>query len=147
MKLKITSIGNSAGVILPKELLARLRVDKGDELHAVETPGGVVLSVGSAIMAPQVFEKSLSCVHNLRVQEGRPLVSGHSIFVVDLQDGGGWDWSQGEPPKTSAAYYLRFCKSFSRMGGAMRYVQADNAAFVHGLLHKLRALDSKPTLS
>ncbi|MBF8259952.1 MAG: hypothetical protein HW377_2326, partial [Actinobacteria bacterium] len=28
--------------------------------------GGVVLSVGSAIMAPQVFEKSLSCVHNLR---------------------------------------------------------------------------------
>jgi hypothetical protein len=101
--------------------------------------GGVVLSVGSAIMAPQVFEKSLSCVHNLRVQEERPLVSGHSIFVVDLQDGGGWDWSQGEPPKTSAAYYLRFCKSFSRMGGAMRYVQADNAAFVHALLHALRA--------
>jgi hypothetical protein len=101
--------------------------------------GGVVLSVGSAIMAPQVFEKSLSCVHNLRVQEERPLVSGHSIFVVDLQDGGDWDWSQGEPPKTSAAYYLRFCKSFSRMGGEMRYVQADNAAFIHGLLHALRA--------
>src|SRR5438876_7527409 len=36
--------------------------------------GGVVLSVGSAIMAPQVFEKSLSCVHNLRFQEGRPAV-------------------------------------------------------------------------
>ena len=94
---------------------------------------GVVLSVGSAIMAPQVFEKSLSCVHNLRFQDGRPPVTGHSIFVVDLQDGGNWDWSQGEPPKTSAAYYLRFCKSFSRMGGDMRYVQSDNLAFVQHL--------------
>jgi hypothetical protein len=100
---------------------------------------GVVLAVGSAIMAPQVFEKSLSCVHNIRRQEERPAVSGHSIYVVDLQDGGGWDWSQGEPPKTSAAYYLRFCKSFSRMGGAMRYVQSDNAAFMHQLWHALRA--------
>ena len=54
MKLKITSIGNSAGVILPKELLARLRVDKGDELHAVETPGGVVLSVYDPEIAAQM---------------------------------------------------------------------------------------------
>ena len=99
--------------------------------------GGVVLSIGSAIMAPQVFEKSLSCVHNLRFQEDRPVVRDHTIYVVDLQDGGGWDWSQGEPPKTNAAYYLRFCKSFSRMGGAMRYVQGDNAAFVHALLGAL----------
>ena len=95
--------------------------------------GGVVLVVGSAIMAPQVFEKSLSCVHNLRFQDGRPPVRDHTIYVVDLQDGGGWDWTQGEPPKTSPAYYLRFCKSFSRMGGEMRYVQCDNAAFVHHL--------------
>ena len=62
--------------------------------NSVETlDGGVVLSVGSAIMAPQVFEKSLSCVNNLRLQAGRPTVSGHSIFVVDLQDGGNWDWT------------------------------------------------------
>jgi hypothetical protein len=100
--------------------------------------GGVVLVIGSAIMAPQVFEKSLSCVHNLRFQDGRPPVSGHTIYVVDLQDGGGWDWTQGEPPKTSPAYYLRFCKSFSRMGGEMRYVQSDNAAFAHNLLRALR---------
>ena len=100
--------------------------------------GGVVLAIGSAVMAPQVFEKSLSCVHNLRLQEGRPLVRDHTICVVDLQDGGGWDWAQGEPPRTSPAYYLRFCKSFSRMGGRMQYVQADNAAFVHALLHALR---------
>jgi len=99
---------------------------------------GVVLSVGSAIMGPQVFEKSLSCVNNLRLQSGRSIVSGHSIYVVDLQDGGNWDWSQGEPPKTNPAYYLRFCKSFSRMGGRMQYLQCDNLAFVH---HLYRALE------
>ncbi|MEO8427714.1 MAG: hypothetical protein ABI651_11455 [Verrucomicrobiota bacterium] len=99
--------------------------------------GGVVLSIGSAIMGPQVFEKSLSCVNNLRLQDGRPIVRDHSIYVVDLQDGGNWDWSKGEPPKTNSAYYLRFCKSFSRMGGKMRYLQCDNAAFVHHLYHEL----------
>jgi hypothetical protein len=99
--------------------------------------GGVVLSVGSAIMAPQVFEKSLSCVNNLRLQAGRKIVQGHTMFVVDIQDGGGWDWSKGEPPKDNPAYYLRFCKSFARMGGEMKYVQADNVAFLHNLLIKL----------
>lgn len=94
---------------------------------------GVVLSVGSAIMAPQVFEKSLSCVNNLRLQDGRSIVKGHSIYVVDIQDGGNWDWSQGEPPKDNPAYYLRFCKSFARMGGTMHYLQADNALFLRHL--------------
>lgn len=95
--------------------------------------GGVVLSIGSAIMGPQVFEKALSCVNNLRLQDGRDIVRGHEFFVVDLQDGGGWDWSTGEPPKANPAYYLRFCKSFSRMGGPLHYVQSDNLAFVHHL--------------
>jgi hypothetical protein len=101
--------------------------------------GGVVLSVGSAIMGPQVFEKSLSCVNNLRLQAGRPVVKDHSIYVVDLQDGGEWDWTQGEPPKTNPAYYLRFCKSFSRMGAAMHYCQSDNLAFIHHLYRQLRS--------
>jgi hypothetical protein len=99
--------------------------------------GGVVLSIGSAIMGPQVFEKSLSCVNNLRLQSQREVVRDHTIYVVDLQDGGGWDWTKGEPPKTNAAYYLRFCKSFSRMGAPMHYLQSDNAAFVHHLSHAL----------
>ena len=42
--LKITAIGNSVGVILPKELLARLQVEKGDMLSVVETPDGVRLT-------------------------------------------------------------------------------------------------------
>ena len=91
-------------------------------------------------MGPQVFEKALSCVHNLRFQAGQGTVRDHSIYVVDLQDGGGWDWTKGEPPKTNPAYYLRFCKSYSRMGGVLNYVQCDNSTFIH---HLYRAL-SRP---
>ena len=100
--------------------------------------GGVVLSIGSAIMGPQVFEKSLSCVNNLRLQAGRPIVKDHAIYVIDLQDGGNWDWTKGEPPKDHPAYYLRFCKSYSRMGGSMHYVQCDNVLFLHHLFHALQ---------
>ena len=96
--------------------------------------GGVVLSVGSAIMAPQVFEKAVSCVNNLRLQAGHKILHDHTIYVVDIQDGAHWDWSRGEPPKDNPAYYLRFCKSFSRMGGEMKYAQCDNVAFLQHLL-------------
>jgi putative addiction module antidote len=54
MKLKITTIGNSAGVILPKELLARLRLEKCDELHVVETPDGFRLSAFDPKLAAQM---------------------------------------------------------------------------------------------
>lgn len=43
-QLKITKIGNSAGVVLPKELLARLRIGPGDVLYATEAPDGVRLT-------------------------------------------------------------------------------------------------------
>jgi putative addiction module antidote len=43
MKLKVTTVGNSAGVVLPKDLLARLHVEKGDVLFATETPDGIKL--------------------------------------------------------------------------------------------------------
>jgi putative addiction module antidote len=42
--LKLTQIGNSVGVILPKEVLARLKLEKGDMLHVSETPGGITLT-------------------------------------------------------------------------------------------------------
>lgn len=54
MKLKITTVGNSAGVILPRDLLARLRVGKGDELHALETPDGIRLTVYDPALAAQM---------------------------------------------------------------------------------------------
>jgi putative addiction module antidote len=40
LTLKLTTIGSSAGVILPKEALARLKVQKGDTLYLTETPDG-----------------------------------------------------------------------------------------------------------
>lgn len=54
MKLKITTIGNSAGIILPKDLLARLRLGKGDELYALETPDGLKLTVFDPELARQM---------------------------------------------------------------------------------------------
>jgi len=41
--LKITTIGNSVGIVLPREILERLRVGKGDTLYATETPNGLEL--------------------------------------------------------------------------------------------------------
>ncbi|MCL7713489.1 AbrB/MazE/SpoVT family DNA-binding domain-containing protein [Stenotrophomonas mori] len=54
MKLKITSIGSSSGIILPKELLARLRLEKGDELYALETPDGIRLTAFDPELAAQM---------------------------------------------------------------------------------------------
>jgi len=38
--LKLRAVGNSVGMILPKELLARLNASEGDTLHLIETPDG-----------------------------------------------------------------------------------------------------------
>jgi len=100
--------------------------------------GGVHLAVGSAIMAPMIFEKSLSMANNLALQEeGKPL-SGYYLLVNDLQPGE-WDWSQGEPPIDHPAYYLRFCKTFARMGGELDYLCLDNRQLMVGLYQALKA--------
>lgn len=44
LKLKLTAIGNSAGVVLPKEALARLKLDKGDAVYLTESPDGYRLT-------------------------------------------------------------------------------------------------------
>ena len=54
MKLKITTVGNSAGVILPRELLSRLRVAKGDSLYATELPDGIKLTPFDPELADQM---------------------------------------------------------------------------------------------
>ena len=98
--------------------------------------GGVYLSVGSAVMSPMIFEKSLSMAQNLALQQGHK-VRNHHIVVVDIAEST-WDWQKdGEPPMDNPAYYLRYCKSFARMGGTMRYLQADNRDFFLSLLHSL----------
>ena len=78
--------------------------------------GGVVLSVGSAIMGPQVFEKSMSCVNNLRLQDGRPDRAWARHLRGRHPGRRRLGLEQGEPPKSNPAYYLRFCKSYAAHG-------------------------------
>jgi len=52
--LKITTVGNSAGIILPKEILERLRVSKGDELFLVEEPDGYKITPYNREFAEQM---------------------------------------------------------------------------------------------
>lgn len=105
--------------------------------------GGVYLSVGSAIMSPQVFEKAFSIANNLRLGRGEPAIHDHHIAVVDIQESGGWDWSKGEPPQDHPAYYLRFFKSFYRLsqapeaGGSIDYLEGDNRLALSNLVSLL----------
>lgn len=52
--LKVRAIGNSVGVVLPKEILARLKLSEGDIVHAVDTPDGVILTPLDPDIAEQV---------------------------------------------------------------------------------------------
>lgn len=54
VELKVTQVGNSLGVILPKELVARLQVSKGDSLHVLETEQGVELTPFDPELAEQM---------------------------------------------------------------------------------------------
>jgi hypothetical protein len=97
---------------------------------------GVYMSVGSAVMSPMIFEKALSMSQNIMIQENRH-IDNHYILVIDLAESD-WDWAKnGEPPMNNPAYYLRYCKTFSRMGGEMHYLTADNRDFLLSLYHEL----------
>ena len=97
--------------------------------------GGVFLSVGSSVMAPQIFEKAVSIVNNLRRQDKlgplQPYIAVNDIIEEN------WDWTKGEPPVDNAAYYNRIGKSFSRMGGELVYTAADNRLFITNLCDNL----------
>ena len=100
--------------------------------------GGVYLSVGSAVMSPMIFEKALSMARNVALGRGES-IEDFSIHVVDLAKSA-WDWTRdGDPPQDDPAYYLRFCKTFSRMGGRMSYTSADNRSWLTALLRELEA--------
>ena len=107
---------------------------------------GVYLSIGSAVMSPMIFEKALSMSQNLRIQQ-QSHIDDHFMLIVDLAKAD-WDWQKkGEPPMDNPAYYLRYCKTFSRMGGEMQYLTADNRDFllaIHQELSKASFLYNKP---
>ena len=70
-KLQLISIGNSVGVILPKELLAKLAIGEGDTLFIVETNGGIHLTTkdpdfdAQIEVARQVMKKRQSVLRAL----------------------------------------------------------------------------------
>ncbi len=98
--------------------------------------GGVYLSIGSAVMSPMIFEKSLSMARNIAQKNGAD-IRNCAIHVVDLQKET-WDWSKGEPPIDNPAYYLRFMKTFNRMGCPIDYTSIDNRDFLLHLYQRLK---------
>ncbi len=103
---------------------------------------GVYLSLGSAVMSPMIFEKSMSMAQNLEIQRNNH-IDNHFMLVVDLAKAE-WNWARdGEPPAGNPSYYLRYCKTFNRMGGEMHYLRADNRDFLAGLYRALSAETGK----
>lgn len=99
--------------------------------------GGAYISIGSAVMSPMIFEKALSMCQNLHIARAEH-IDDLWIAVVDLAPAGR-GWSAGsEPASSEPSYYTRYLKTFSRMGGAMRYARADNRDFLLRLYGKLR---------
>jgi putative addiction module antidote len=52
--LKLTAVGTSTGVVIPKEMLNRMKVERGDALHVVETPDGYLITPFDPDIAAQV---------------------------------------------------------------------------------------------
>jgi len=52
--LKLTAVGTSTGVVIPKEMLNRMKVERGDALHVIETPDGYLLTPYDPKVAQQV---------------------------------------------------------------------------------------------
>jgi putative addiction module antidote len=71
LELKITAVGNSLGVVLPREALARMKLAKGDTLYITETPDGYRLTPYSPEFEAQmeaarkVMKKRRAALHEL----------------------------------------------------------------------------------
>ena len=52
--LKLTAVGTSTGVVIPKEMLQRLKVGRGDTLFAVETPSGYLITPYDPALETQI---------------------------------------------------------------------------------------------
>jgi len=69
--LKLTQIGNSVGVILPKEMLANLKVEKGESIYVTETPDGYAITPNDPtfeqqmIEAQRIMKKRRNALHEL----------------------------------------------------------------------------------
>jgi hypothetical protein len=101
--------------------------------------GGVMLSFGSAVMAPEVYLKALSMARNVAHQEGR-VIRRFTTSVFDLVPMTG-DFHQ-EQPKTEAAYYFRPRKTILVRtvadGGESFYFSGDHRATLPALWRLVR---------
>jgi putative addiction module antidote len=52
--LKVTQIGNSLGVVLPKDIVSRLKLERGDVVHVTDSPDGIVLTPYDPALDEQV---------------------------------------------------------------------------------------------
>jgi len=100
--------------------------------------GGVLLSIGSAVMGPEVYLKALSMARNVARQEGKP-IAHFTTAVFDLHDLGP-DFHT-EAPKGTAAYYYRPYKTILvrtvQDGGESFYIQGDHSVTVPNLYHRI----------
>lgn len=60
LKVKVTAVGNSMGILLPKEALSRLKAERGDTLYLVEGPDGYTLTPYQ-----QDFEQQMTAAQSL----------------------------------------------------------------------------------
>ncbi len=71
LKVKVTAIGNSMGIVLPKEALTKLHAEKGDVLYLVDSPEGLTLTPYQQDLemqmnaAEKVMKKYRSALHEL----------------------------------------------------------------------------------
>ena len=71
MKVKVTPIGNSMGIVLPKEALAKLKAGRGDMLYLVDGPEGLLLTPyqqdfeAQMKVAEKVMKKYRNALHEL----------------------------------------------------------------------------------
>ncbi len=100
--------------------------------------GGVVLTVGTAVMGPEVYLKALSMARNVAHQEGRS-IAHFTTAVFDLQKLG--PDVHTVPSKDAPGYYVRFLKTILvrtvQDGGESFYVRADHRATLPNLWQRL----------
>lgn len=71
LKVKVTAIGNSMGIVLPKEALTKLHAGKGDVLYLVDSPEGLTLTPyqqdfeNQIKAAEKVMKKYRNALHEL----------------------------------------------------------------------------------
>ncbi|MBF0486852.1 MAG: hypothetical protein HQK98_01700 [Nitrospirae bacterium] len=103
---------------------------------------GVLMSFGSAVMAPEVFLKALSMARNVASQENLH-IDNFTTVVFDIHD---INDTKNEPPKDSAAYYFRPLKTILLRtvadGGNSRYIKASHREAIPALWSALRELRS-----